>query len=302
VEKIGVVGLGNMGFNIAKTLLRHGSDVVGYDIRHEQIDRLIELGGTGAPSAQEVAEKAGIVILSLPNSPITEEVVLGERGILSGVGHSLLVIDMGSSVPSSTKMLGARLAEKGARMVDAAVSGGPSSAEAGTLAIIIGGAKEDIDRAMPIFEVLGAPEKVTVVGPLGSGHMLKAINNYVYASSLWVSSEAFVVAAKAGLDANIVQKVLSTSSGRNRAVEDNIPNQVLDRSFPPSFALGLLNKDVNTFYAIAKELDVPTPVGALLKEMYGLGVKEIGADAGDSKIITVLEKWAGVEVRGRQHP
>jgi 3-hydroxyisobutyrate dehydrogenase len=238
------------------------------------------------------------VILSLPNSPVTEEVVLGERGVLAGVHQGSLVVDMGSSVPSSTRMLGARLAEKGARMIDAPVSGGPGGAEAGTLAIIIGGAEEDIERTMPIFEILGAPEKITVVGPLGSGHTLKAINNYVYASSLWVSSEAFVVAAKAGLDANVVQKVLSSSSGHNRAVEDNIPNQVLNRSFPVTFALGLLNKDIGTFFAIAEELDVPTPMGGLLKEMYEVGVKELGADAGDSEIITMMEKWADVEVKG----
>jgi len=298
VERVGVVGLGNMGFNMAKTLLRYGCDAIGYDIRKEQVDGLIALGGGGVPSAQEVAEKADIVILSLPNSPITEEVVLGEHGILAGVRRGSLIIDMGSSVPSSTKMLGVRLAEKGARMIDAPVSGGPPGAEAGTLAIIIGGAKDDINRAMPIFEILGTPEKITIVGPLGSGHMLKAINNYVYASSLWVSSEAFVVAAKADLDLKIVHKVLSTSSGHNRAVEDNIPNQVLDRSFPPSFALGLLDKDVDTFFAIAKELDVPVPTAGLLKEMYRVGVKELGADVGDSKIITMLEKWAGVEVRG----
>ncbi len=186
----------------------------------------------------------------------------------------------------------------GEDQIDAPVSGGPRGAEAGTLAIIIGGAKEDIDRAMPIFKMLGTREKVSVIGPLGSGHMLKAINNYLYASALWVSSEAFVVAAKAGLDVTTVQKVLSTSSGHNRAVEDNIPHEVLDRSFPVSFALGLLNKDVNTFLAIAKELDVPIPIGALLKELLALGIKELGAGVGDSKIITLLEKWAGAEVRG----
>ncbi len=296
--KTGVVGLGNMGFSMAKTLLRNGCQVTGYDIRKEQVDRLVELGGKGVASAQEVAENADIVIISLPNSPITEKVVLGQGGVLAGVRPGSLVIDMGSSVPTSTRMLGQRFEEEGARLVDAAVSGGPQGAEKGTLAIIIGGAREDIDRAMPVFEMLGAPEKITIVGELGSGHMLKAINNYVYASCIWACSEAFVVAAKAGLNANIVQKVISTSTARNNVVEDNFPNEVLDRSFPVWFALGLLNKDVNTFFSIAKELDVPIPVGAQLKEMYNLGVREVGADVGDSKIITMLEKWAGVEVRG----
>jgi len=283
---------------MAKTLLRNGCHVTGFDIRPEQMSKLGELGGMGAASAKEVSENADTIIVSLPNSPITEAVVLGESGILAGASSGSLVIDMGSSVPSSTRMLGQRLEQKGVRMLDAAVSGGPNGAEKGTLAIMIGGAADDIRRAMPVFEMLGAPEKITIVGELGSGHMLKAINNYVYASCIWACSEAFVVAAKAGLDANIVQKVISTSTARNNVVQDNIPNEVLNRSFPVWFALGLLNKDINTFFSIAKDLDVPIPVGAQLKEMYNLGVTVVGADVGDSKIITMLERWAGVEVRG----
>jgi 3-hydroxyisobutyrate dehydrogenase len=205
---------------------------------------------------------------------------------------------MGSSVPSSTRKLGSRLAEKGAGMIDAPVSGGPKGAEAGTLAIIVGGAAEDVERAMPILNLLGSPEKISWVGPLGSGHLLKAVNNYLYACAVWSSSEAFVVAAKAGLDAKTVQKVLSTSSGYNRAVHDNIPNQVLDRSFAPTFALGLLSKDVNTFLTVAEESGVRIPLAVQLKEMIDLGVEELGAEVGDSRIINLLEKWAGVEVRG----
>jgi 3-hydroxyisobutyrate dehydrogenase-like beta-hydroxyacid dehydrogenase len=287
-----------MGLNMAKTLLRKACSVVGYDIRPSQVSQLVEAGGRQASTAQQVAEECTAVIVSLPNSPITEEVVLGQHGILSGVSAGSLVIDMGSSVPASTRMLGARLEEKGARMVDAPVSGGPQGAAAGSLAIIIGGAAEDIERAMPVFRLLGAEEKITIVGALGSGHMLKAINNFVYACCIWVCGEAFVVAAKAGLDANIVQKVISTSTARNNVVEDNVPNEILNRSFPVWFALGLLNKDINTFYGIAQDLGVTIPVGAVLKEMYNLGVREIGADVGDSKIVTLLEKWARVEVRG----
>ena len=298
MDKVGLIGLGNMGLNMAKTLLRHGHVVIGYDNRLEQADDLATLGGVATLSAGEVAERAETVILSLPDSPATEQAVLGPRGVLEGVRAGSLIIDMGSSHPKSTKMLAARLAEKGARMIDAPVSGGPRAAEAGTLAIIIGGAQEDIERAMPIFRLLGAAEKITVVGPLGAGHTLKAINNYIYACSLWVSSEAFVVAAKAGLDPRLVQRVLATSSGKNRAVEDNIPHHVLDRSFPPSFALRLLNKDLNTFFALAEEMNVPTPMAALLKEIYEIAMREVGGDCGDSKIITLLEKWAGVEVRG----
>ena len=293
---IGIVGLGNMGLNVGRTLLRSGCRVIGYDVRGEAVAALVEIGGRGASSARQVAEEAETVILSLPNSPITEQVVLGEEGLLAGVRPGVLVFDMGSSVPASTRMLGQRLAQKGARMIDAPVSGGPRGAAAGTLAIMVGGAEEDVSRAMPLLEMLGSPAKIRVVGPLGSGHTLKAINNYLYAAAIWTSAEAFVVAAKAGLDLRTVQQVLSTSSGHNRAVEDNLPNEVFDRSFPVSFALGLLGKDLDTFLALAQELDVPTPVGALLKEMVHLGIRELGAGVGDSQLITVLEKWAGTEV------
>ena len=258
-EQIGVVGLGNMGFAMAKNLLRKGRQVVGFDQQPDKVRALAAMGGSGAASAQAVAEQAEVVILSLPNSPITEQVVLGDQGVRAGVRPGSLVIDMGSSLPSSTGMLAAALAECGADMLDAPVSGGPQGAEAGTMAIMIGGAPEVIERAMPLFQIMGAGQKITVVGGIGSGHTLKAINNYVYASCIWACSEAFVVAAKAGLDANVVQKVISTSTARNNVVEDNIPNEVMNRTFPVWFALGLLNKDVNTFFSIAKELDVPPP-------------------------------------------
>lgn len=298
MERIGIVGLGNMGFNMAGTVIRSGIPITGYDVNPETVNKFVEMGGLAASSPRQVAEVSDIVILSLPDSPVTEKVVLGDGGVLQAARPGLLVIDMGSSIPSSTVMLASRLEEIGARMMDAPVSGGPQGAKAGTLAIIIGGSPEDIDRAMPLFNVLGSPEKITIAGSLGYGHMLKAINNYVYASCIWACSEAFVVAAKAGFDANVVQRVISTSTARNNVVEDNIPNEVLDRSFPVWFSLGLLTKDVNTFFRLAKELGVPTPVGAQLQEMYNLGVNQVGAGAGDSKIITMLENWAGVTVKG----
>jgi 3-hydroxyisobutyrate dehydrogenase len=298
METIGIIGLGKMGLAMAKRLLSQRCRVVGYDRRRESVEAFVSLGGMEAPSAQDLAEKAKILILSLPNSRANEEVILGDQGIVNGPVQDSLVVDMGSSLPSSTRMLGARLAERDASMIDAPLSGGPRGAHAGSLAFMIGGAQQDIDRAWPIFKMLGATEKITVVGPLGSGHLLKAINNYLYASALWVSSEAMVVAVKAGLDIHKVLKVLSASSGHNRAVEDNIPNEVLNRSFPVSFSLELLIKDLSTFVRIAEETDVSIPAAILLKELYQIGLREVGQGQGDSKIITLLEKWAGVEVKG----
>ena len=298
MRKIGIIGMGNMGLSMSKALLRGGCQVLGYDLRRDALDCLGSLGGIPANSSQEVAESAAVVLLSLPNSAITEQVVLGERGLLAGIGGDSLVVDMGSSVPSSTRMLATRLAEKKAAMLDAPVSGGPKGAEAGTLAIIVGGAVENVERALPVLRLLAPAEKIIHVGPLGSGHLLKAVNNYLYATALWASSEAFVVAVKAGLDVKTVLKVLSNSSGYNRAVHDNIPNQVFDRSFPPAFALGLLSKDLNTFFTIAAEFGVRIPLATQLKELIEAGVEELGAEVGDSRLITLLERSAGVEVKG----
>jgi 3-hydroxyisobutyrate dehydrogenase-like beta-hydroxyacid dehydrogenase len=298
MESIGIIGLGKMGLAIAKRLLLQNCSLVGYDRRREAVRLFASLGGVEACSPRDIAGKAQILILSLPNSEANEEVILGSQGIVHVLQQDSLVIDMGSSMPASTRMLGARLAEKGACMIDAPVSGGPRGVQAGTLAIMIGGAQQDIDRAWPIFAMLSATEKMTVVGSLGSAHLLKAVNNYLYASALWASSEAMVVAAKAGLDIHTVLKVLSTSSGHNRAVEDNIPNEVLNRAFPVSFSLELLIKDLGTFVSIAEEMEVSIPAALLLKELYQIGLQEVGQGQGDSKIITLLEKWAGIEVTG----
>src|SRR5262245_1547281 len=118
MEKVGIIGVGKMGLSMAKALLSGGCKVLGYDIRREAVDNLLGLGGAGAGSPQEVAESVDVVLLSLPNSSIMERVVLGERGVLAGVRNGSLIVDTGSCVPSSTRMLGACLAEKNARLID----------------------------------------------------------------------------------------------------------------------------------------------------------------------------------------
>src|SRR5262245_29893313 len=120
MEKVGIIGVGNMGLSMAKARRRGGCQVLVYDTRRERVDNLLGLGAAGAGSPHEVAELVEVVLLSLPNSSMTEQVVLGERGVLAGVGNRSLMVDMGSCAPSSTRMLGARLAEKRARMLSSA--------------------------------------------------------------------------------------------------------------------------------------------------------------------------------------
>ena len=299
-EKIGFIGIGNIGTPMSLNVLRAGYPLVVYDARRPQLEPLLKEGAEEAASPKDVASRCKTILLSLPNSPIVEQVTLGENGIAEGAAPDTVVVDLTSGNPPHSASICARLAEKGIHFIDAGVSGGIPGAEAATLGVMIGGDGEVFERARPVLEKIGT--KLFHMGPIGAGHMTKALNNFLGATNLAAASEALVVATKAGLDPEKVVAAFNASSGRSRATEERIPNFVLkgDFSYRGGMAMELIVKDVATACSIGKDQEVPMFIANLMHQLLMRISDQVGAKTPNIAVTKAFEEWAGVEARGSQ--
>ena len=205
--RIGFVGTGTMGRPMAANLLRKGHAVVGYDVAPAALEAAARRGVERAGSAAEAAQVADLVITMLPSSPHVEAAYLGARGVLDGVGQGRLCVDMSTIDPSMSRRVAEAARGRGARFVDAPVSGGVPRAEEGTLAIMVGGEARDVEEARPVLACLGA--NVIHVGPVGSGEVAKICNNLIAGVAAVAVSEAFRIAEGFGVDARVLTDVIS---------------------------------------------------------------------------------------------
>jgi 2-hydroxy-3-oxopropionate reductase len=300
-DKVGFIGIGQIGTPMSLNVLRGGYPLVVYDIRREQMEPLLKEGAESSTSPRDVASRCSIVLMSLPNSAIVEQVALGPDGIIEGAKPGTLVIDLTSGNPPQSAVICARLAEKSIRYIDAGVSGGIPGAEAATLGVMVGGGGEDFERARPVLEKIGT--NLLHMGAIGSGHMTKALNNFLAATNLAAASEALVVATKAGLDPEKVVGAFNASSGRSRATEERIPNFVLKGDFRwrGGMAMELIVKDLATACGVGKDQGVPMFVANLMHQLLMRISDEIGPKTPNIGVARAMEQWAGVEVRSSQH-
>jgi 3-hydroxyisobutyrate dehydrogenase len=196
---------------------------------------------------------------------------------------------MSSSYPIDTQRLGAELAEKGIPLVDAPVSGGVPKAISGTLAIMTGGKAEDIDRVEPVLKAMGTVHRT---GPLGSGHAMKALNNYVSAAGLVATAEALVIGQKFGLDGAVMTKVLNASTGRNNTTENKVERYMLNHAFNSGFALALMDKDVGMANRLAGELGIEAVELGFVSGLLGRVLAELGAGADHTAVYDYAERKA----------
>jgi len=294
MKNIGFIGLGIMGNPMAKNLLKKGYPLTVYDIVPEKIDDLVEAGAKAGSSSKEVAEKSEIVITMLPNSPEVKEAVLGKGGVLEGAKPGTILIDMSSIAPLASKEVAEIAKEKGVVMLDAPVSGGEPKAKDGTLAIMVGGPREVFDEVEGILGVMGA--SVTLVGEIGSGNMTKLANQIIVALNIAAMSEAMVLAAKAGVNAEKVFQAIRGGLAGSTVLNAKMP-LVLEGNFKPGFRIELHIKDLANALDTAHEVGVPVPLSsAVMEVMQALKVDGKGADD-HGGIIQFYEKLAKVEVR-----
>ena len=297
-EKIGFIGVGNMGTPMAFRVLRAGYPMVVYDVRPAQVEPFRKEGAETASSPKDVASRCRTILLSLPTSPIVEQVALGEDGIAAAAEPGTAVVDLTSGNPPHTAIIAARLMEKWIRMIDAGVSGGVTGAEKGTLGIMVGGDGEVFEQVRPILKHIGA--NLFHMGDIGAGHATKALNNFLSAINYAAVSEALVVAVKAGLDPVKATAAFNASSGRSWASQDRVPNYLLkgDFSYGGGMAMDLLVKDLATACSIGKENNVPMPLANVVHQLLMQAAAEVGDKAPNTSVTRLFEKWAGVEVRG----
>lgn len=293
-EKIGLVGTGVMGIPMSKRLLAAGHQLVLYDVKPEAMTPLLEMGAEASSSPADLAERCGKVITMLPNSTIVEEVVLGEKGLSRGFAAGSILMDMSSSVPTSTRKIAAALAERSVEMLDAPVSGGPWGAEAGSLTIMVGGKEEVYQECLPILQAMG--KNIFLIGPNGAGHTIKTINNMMFAISMLGVAEGLVLGVKAGLPPEKIIEVVGTGSGRSFALDTKAVRHVLANDYKPGFTTDLLYKDVDIATTLGKQLGVPMLAANLAQQMLGMA-RGRGMNAMDNScIIKLLEEAAGVKV------
>lgn len=291
--RIGFIGLGIMGRPMAHNLINAGYDLVVHDKFAPTEDFSAE-GVLVAASGAEVAAQSDIVILMLPNSPHVLEVLTSEGGVLDGAHEGLIVVDMSSIAPGASQQAHALAAEKGVVFIDAPVSGGEPKAIDGTLAIMVGGDREAFEKARPLLEVMGA--SVTHVGPIGAGNVTKLANQIIVALNIAAVSEAFTLAAKAGVDAEAVFEAIRGGLAGSTVMDAKAP-MILDGNFAPGFRIELHVKDLQNALDTGHNLHAPLPLTAGVMEILQ-SLVVAGEEKNDhSGIVRYYERLANIEVR-----
>ena len=294
MAKVGFIGLGIMGKPMVKNLLKAGHEVVVYDVVPAGVQEVVAAGAKAAASSKAVAEQCALIITMVPNSPHVKAAILGPNGVLEGAKAGSLVVDMSSIDPSVSKEVGAELAKKKIRFVDAPVSGGEPKAVDGTLSIMCGGAKADFDEAFPILKCMGA--SVVLCGEIGAGNVTKLANQIVVALNIAALSEAMVLATKAGVDPQLVFDAIKGGLAGSTVMNAKAP-MMLDRNIKPGFRINLHIKDLDNAMAAGHAVGVPLPLTGQAREiMEALKIDGMG-DADHSAIVRYYEKLAKTEVK-----
>jgi 3-hydroxyisobutyrate dehydrogenase-like beta-hydroxyacid dehydrogenase len=294
-KRCGFIGTGNMGLPMALRLLDRGYELTVFDIREDALQPLLERGAQAAKSPAHVASEADTILVSLPTPEVVHEVALGPNGIVEG-SIVRTYVDLSTTGPTVAELVANWLGKKGISVLDAPVSGGVSGAEKGTLTVMVSGPVSLYEEMKPLLEIIG--KNVIYVGKRpGWGQMMKLVNNFLSATAMAASSEAFVLGVKAGLDPEIMLKVINGSTGRNTATEDKFPGAILPRTFDWGFTTDLMYKDVKLCLEQAEMLGVPMWVGNAVRQLWAYVVSQGGGPRDFTTIIQYIESWAGVEVR-----
>jgi 3-hydroxyisobutyrate dehydrogenase len=283
---VAFVGLGMMGVPMAKRCLQAGYDVRGADPSAAAREVFAAAGGKAFATAREAATDVSVVITMLPNSKVVHEAVLGSDGIADVLGKDALIIDMSSSVPFDTQELGKALAAKGVALVDAPVSGGVKRAIDGTLSIMAGGEAADVERARPLLMAMA--KSVFATGPLGSGHAMKALNNYVSAAGLVAACEALLVGRRFGLQPDTIIDVLNASTGKNNSTDVKMKQFVISESFASGFSLALMAKDLRIAADLSKRVGLDDSNAETIASLWEEAREQLDRDADHTAIYRFL--------------
>jgi 3-hydroxyisobutyrate dehydrogenase len=248
-----------------------------------------------AATPVELGARVEAILTCLPTSAEVQDVLFGPEGLAQGLAQGSLVIDCTSGTPARSRLIGAALADRGVDFVDAPVSGGTNGAEAGTLTAMVGGTQSAFARARPILATFSS--RVEHVGPLGTGHALKAVNQAVLATNILALGEGLAALVKLGVSGGRAVEVLNASSGRSFVSEQLVPERVLSGAWPKTFRLALLDKDAAIAAEVLEEAGIAGPVLHRVSELLQRVRAELGEDADYLEAIKLNEREAGVKIR-----
>jgi 3-hydroxyisobutyrate dehydrogenase len=290
--RVAFIGLGTMGAAMALNILKAGHELTVFNRTREKEAALAKAGADRASSPAEAARAADVVITCVSDTPDVEEVILGDGGVIRGAAPGTIVVDMSTISPSTTRRIAETLGKKNLKMIDAPVSGGSEGARLGTLAIMVGGAADDVNKAMPVLEAMG--KTITHVGPIGAGQVTKAINQIVIAGTYLSVAEGMTLGIKAGLD---MQKVIAAIRGGAAGswILDNRAANVVKNNYPLGFRVRLHRKDLVIALEAARELGVIMPCGALVEQIENGLLAQGYGDEDVSAIGRAIRKQSGLE-------
>jgi 3-hydroxyisobutyrate dehydrogenase-like beta-hydroxyacid dehydrogenase len=292
---IGFIGLGKMGFPMARRLIEAKHELVVFDTRKEAVDKLVALGAQAASSPKEVADRAETVMASLPSLQASLDVATGKDGVIEGKKVKRFV-DLSTVGSQMAVRIHDLLKKRDIVQIDSPVSGGVGGAEKGTLAVMVSGPKADFEAIKPALEVIG---RAFFIGEKpGAGQTMKLVNNFLSATAMVATSEAVVMGVKSGLDPDVMIEVINAGSGLNTASRDKFPRAVLPRSFDFGFATGLMVKDVRLCLDEMKSLGLSMEVAEAVGRLWEVVIREMGPESDFTAAIKPIEKAAGVVVGG----
>lgn len=291
-DRIGFVGLGNMGLPMASRLIKCGHSVTAFDLRSERGEKLRRTaGGEIAKTLGELAANSDTIVTILPNSAVVQAAI---DQLQPSLRRGSIIVEMSSGVPKETVRMAELLGALGIHIIDAPVSGGVAKAETGELAIMVGGDPPEIERCRPVLETLG--RNITVTGRVGSAQAMKALNNLVSAAGLLISLEALAIGQRYGLDPAMMIDVLNASTGMNNSTQNKLKPFVLSRSFGSGFALDLMSKDLGTALSIARDTKTVAPFSTHCEQLWAAAQRLLMPGADHTEIARLIERMNGLEL------
>jgi 2-hydroxy-3-oxopropionate reductase len=293
MASIGFIGLGIMGHGMAANLVNAGIEMVVWNRTAGRADDLVSAGAVLLPSPSDVAAQCDVVMICVSDTPDVEAVVFGDQGVASALRPGGLIVDHSTISPEATKRFAGEVSQLGGHWLDAPVSGGSEGAVNGTLSIMIGGDADQVARAMPYLEVVGAT--ITHVGPTGAGQLVKAVNQILVVVNQLAVSEALLLADAGGLDLEATLKAVEGGAAGSWMLSNRGP-QMIERDWRPGFTIDLQQKDLRLVLDAADELGVPVPGTSLVFQMYrALQAQGLGSD-GNHALVKALEGMSGQEL------
>jgi 3-hydroxyisobutyrate dehydrogenase len=293
---VGFVGLGNIGSRLVVHLVKAGHDVAVYDLDAAAVEAAVALGARSVASPADAARGSEALFLSLPTPAIVDAVV---THVLQQDNPGLVIVDHSTIDPDTSRRLAQATADAGARFLDAPVSGGVQGAEAGTLAVMIGGDEASVKKVTPLIETYAG--NVFHVGPSGSGQAIKLANNQITAANIVALGEGLSSAVAAGVDLDTAVAVLTKSSANSNVLSSYFPKTLFTADRPTGFALDFMHKDLGLFLNAAAKSKLPTPVTSLVRDLFSIGQRDGRGGKDFTSVVEFYEDFTGIRLQTKEN-